>query len=228
MKSLATFQSWLNEHGAAIAVDGKAGPKTRAAILSVFANRRAPAATEHEVRGFAWRLGGSYQQLRAVARVESAGSGFDDAGRPKALFERHYAWKRLRVKIPLLSDPVPGGYTIDADRDGINDSWEKIADLAMRNPGVAFESASFGKFQIMGAWAERLGYAGAVHFAWALTRSEAEHYEALCRYIERFGLKAAFQALSTDPETCRAFAAGYNGPAYARGRYHEKLAEAMR
>lgn len=226
--TLADFQKWLNDHGANIEVDGKRGPATRAAILDVFVNKKAPGVTPTDIALIAARLGGTARQVGAVAKVESAGGGWDDAGRLKCLYERHYFWKRLRIKIPLLSDPTPGGYTIDADRDGINDSWEKVADAAMRNPVAAFESASFGKFQIMGAWAAKLAYANAIEFVWALTRSEAAHYEALARYIEVNGLKPAFQALSTNPETCRKFAAGYNGSRYAKGNYHGKLAAAMR
>lgn len=224
--NLKQFQLWLNSRGANIVADGKAGPATRAAILGAFANRRANAVTPADIVLFAERLGGTVKQVNAVAKVESAGGGFLDSGHPKALYERHYFWKRLRIRIPYLSDPAPGGYTIDADRDGINDSWEKIADAAMRHPIAAFESASFGKFQIMGAWAEKLGYSNAIEFAYALSRDEAAHYDALCRYIERFGLVGAFRALSTNPADCLAFARGYNGP--AQKGYDRRLAEAMR
>ncbi len=227
--NLARFQAWLNAHGANIGVDGKPGPRTRQAILDVFSNLKAEPITGAQESIFAARLGGTVKQLRAVAKVESSGGGWNDDGQPKALYERHYAWRRLRLNIPLLSNPAPGGYTIDADRDGINDSWEKVADMALRNPIVAFESASFGKFQIMGAWGPKLGYANAIEFAYSMVGSERGHYEALVRYIEVFGLKAAFQALSTDPVSCRAFAKGYNGPAYwkANPPYNVRLARAM-
>lgn len=232
--NLRDFQLWLNAHGASLVVDGRAGPATRAAILNTFINRNAPAATSADIAQVAARLGGSARQLAAVAKVESAGGGWDDAGRLKCLFERHYAWRRLRVVIPLLSNPTPGGYTIDADRDGINDSWEKVADLAMRSPIAAFESASWGKFQIMGAHASAdpkrkalAVYPGnAIEFVWWLARSERNHYEALALFIEVNGLTKAFRALSTDPSDCLAFARGYNGK--GQKGYDRKLAEAMK
>lgn len=228
--NLAQFQAWLNARGARIDVDGKGGPRTRQAVLDVFSNTNAPAITPQDEIHFAARLGGTVRQLRAVSKVESSGGGYNDDGQPKALYERHYAWRRLRLNIPFLSNPAPGGYTIDADRDGINDSWEKVADMALRNPIVAFESASFGKFQIMGAWGIKLGYANAIEFAYSMVKGERGHYEALVRYIEIFGLKQAFQSLSTDPNACKAFALGYNGPAYwkASPPYNERLAAAMR
>ncbi len=226
--TLKDLQLWLNARGARLTVDGKSGPKTRAAILDLFVNRTAPAITEAEIATIAKRLGGTVKQVAAVAAVESAGGGWDNAGRLKCLWERHYLWRRIKLAVPGLSNPTPGGYTVDADADGINDSWERLADAAMRWPGLAFECASFGKFQIMGAWGADLGYGSALEFVWALTRSERAHYEALARYIEVNGLGGAFRALSTDPETCRAFAKGYNGSGYAAGGYHTKLARAMR
>lgn len=227
--TLAEFQAWLNARGANLVVDGKRGPATRNAILTAFSNRNAAKASDSDIARAAIAIGCSVKQVRAVSKVESAGGGFNDQGQPKALFERHYAWRRLRVLIPFLSNPTPGGYTLDADRDGINDSWEKVADLAMmKNPLVAFESASFGKFQIMGAYAKSLGYGNAVEFVWQLVQSEAAHYDALAAFIRVNALDHAMRALSANPETCRAFAKGYNGKGYAKHGYHRKLAEAMR
>lgn len=225
---LAEFQAWLNVHGANLVMDGKGGPETRKAILATFANLKADPVKPQDINMIAARLGGSPKQVAAVAKVESGGGAFFASGHPKALYERHYFFKRWQIKIPFLSDPAPGGYTMDADGDGINDSWEKIADAAMRSPIPAFESASFGKFQIMGAWAQKMGYANAIEFAYALSRSETAHYDALARYIERFGLVAAFRAISSKPDDCRAFAKGYNGAGYAKFDYHIKIAEAMR
>lgn len=224
--NLRDLQQWLNAHGASLVVDGLPGPSTRSAILNVFINRDAPAATPADIAQVAARLGGTPRQVAAVAKVESAGGGWDDAGRLKCLYERHYFWKRLRIIIPFLSNPSPGGYTVDADRDGINDSWEKVADAAMRSPIAAFESASWGKFQIMGAHAKSLGYANAIEFVWALSRSERAHYDALARFIEVNGLLGPFRRLSTLWATNTAFARGYNGKGQ-RG-YDVKLADAMK
>lgn len=226
--TLRDLQAWLNWHGANLVVDGRGGPATRSAILNVFVNPKAPAVTPLDIAQVAARLGGTPRQVAAVAKVESAGGGWDNAGRLKCLYERHYFWRRLRVLIPVLSNPTPGGYTVDADSDGINDSWEKVADAAMRSPIAAFESASWGKFQIMGAHAKSLGYANAIEFVWALSRSEAAHYDALAKFIEVNGLRQAFRQLSTVPDHCRSFAKGYNGSGYEKGGYHRKLAEAMR
>lgn len=225
---VAALQTWLNTKGAGLTVDGNGGPATREAFYNAFGNKNAPAVTDTELSAFAGRIGGDLKRLRAVAQVESSGGGFLDSGHPKILWERHHFWKRLQLNLPLISNPKPGGYTLDADGDGRNDSWEKLCEAAMYAPGWAIESCSWGKFQIMGWWWKDLGYPSAIDFAWSMRESEAGHYEGLVRYIQHNRLAGAFKALSTDPETCRAFASGYNGSGYRRFSYHEKLAKAMR
>lgn len=227
---IAALQTYLNARGLKpqLRVDGVGGPATRQGIFDVFRNRSAPGVTDEDIAMFARRLGCSAAQVRTVAKVESGGAGWDDSGLLKALYERHYGWKRFRILNNLLSNPSPGGYTIDADRDGTNDSWEKVADAALtfREPSKAFECASWGKFQIMGAWWEKLGYRSAVDFVWGMTRSEVAHYEALARYCETFGLLQAIRSINGNPMSCLAFARGYNGKGQ-RG-YDARLAAAYR
>ena len=226
---IEALQTWINAKGykPQLAVTGEADPATHDAFYNIFGNRAAPAVTDQEIAGFAARLGGSVKQMRAVSAVESGGGGFLVTGHPKILWERHHFWKRLQLNLPLISNPKPGGYTLDADRNGINDSWEKLCTAAMYAPAWAIESCSWGKFQVMGFWWQKLGYASPIDFAWSMRESEAGHYEALVRYIQFNNLAGAFRALSTDPETCRAFAAGYNGGGYRKFDYHRKLARAM-
>ncbi len=209
---IANLQSWLNAHGASLVIDGKWGPNTRGAVIETFRNRQAPAATAADIRQIALDLGCTERQIMAVASVESAGGGWDDAGLLKCLWERHYAFRRIRVAIPFLSNPSPGGYTIDADRDGINDSWEKLADLTGRvGFNIAAECASFGKFQIMGAHWKALGYRSVADFVWRLSRGEAEHYRAFAKFIEVNGLVPALRAVDGNPANCLPLAVGYNG-----------------
>jgi hypothetical protein len=221
------LQTWLNQHGASLTVDGKWGPNTRAAVIETFRNRSAPAATETEIETIANRLRSPARNLRAVAAVESAGGGWDNAGLLKCLWERHYLWKRVRIAVPFLSNPAAGGYTVDADHDGVNDSWEKLADATGRfGFDVAAECASFGKFQIMGAHWKALGYASVLDFVWHLSLSEAEHYEAFARFIEANGLAGALRQIDGNPANCLAFARGYNGK--GQQGYDGRIAKAWR
>lgn len=218
---VAGLQLWLNAHGQDLTVDGQSGPRTRAAIINAFTNRQAPAASEDDIAAFAAELGCSLKQLRAVAKVESAGGGFTTAGMPKILFERHYFWRLTqgRFLVSPWNDAKGGGYG--------DDSWVKLTMAAGQDPEAAFSSASWGKFQIMGAHWSALGYPSPIAMAYAMTRSEAAHYDALVRFIRANHLEAKLKALSTRPADCESFAAAYNGPGFRKFKYHIKLAGAM-
>lgn len=202
--------------------DGRWGPASRAALLDKFTNQAAPAISDGQKQAFADRLGVSLRQLAAVAEVESSGGGFDKLGRPKILFERHFFHRLTSGKWSPMSFSLAqaGGYN--------EDSWEKLLAACGRDPDAAFSSASWGRFQVMGAHWSALGYSSPYALAASTVTGEAAHFDLLCRFIERNNMAGAMRAISADPEACRAFARGYNGPKYADGRYHEKLAKAMR
>ena len=132
------------------------------------------------------------------------------------------------MKIPLISDPSPGGYTLDANRNGVNDSWEKLMTACERDPVAAFESCSWGKFQIMGAHWKALGYESPFDFAWQMRVSELGHYRAFAAFIRVNGLAGLLRKVSTNPADNVPLVKRYNGPGYAKNNYHVKLAEAMR
>jgi hypothetical protein len=228
-KQTLELQIWLNSKGANVTEDGKPGPATRTATIETFRNRQAAAITRPLFNLIAQRLGATSRQLAAFTRTESGGSGWDDKGLLKCLYERHYLFKRVRFAVPFLSDPKPGGYTIDADRDGINDSWEKLADATMRfGARFAFECASFGEFQVMGAHWKKLGYPSVLEMVWGLSRDQFAHYELFARYIEFNRLQRALATVNGNPENARAIAAGYNGPGYWKKGYHETIARNWR
>lgn len=216
------LQQWLGAHGQPVAVDGKPGPITRAAIIAAFTNTCADAVTDANIAAIATRLGCTIKQLRAVATVESGGGAFDNKGRPKILFE-HHLFHRLtdgKFSVCSFSNPKGGGYS--------EDSWQKLTEAACKDASAAFASASWGKFQVLGAHWKALGYPSSIDMAFSTVTSEAAHYDMLARFIEHNGLKPALSKLSTNPEDNRAFARSYNGPAYTNFSYHEKLARAMR
>lgn len=215
------LQQWLNGHGQSIAADGKIGPGSSAAIVAAFTNTHAPAITEDQVTCFAKRLACAVKQLKAVTAVESARSGYDNSGRPKILFERHIFWRLTagRFGTTVFSDPNYGGYSVD--------SWTKLTRACAVDPDAAFASASWGKFQVLGTYWHDFGYDAPIDLAYSTVTGEAGHYELFCRYIEHFELADELRALSNNPDDCRAFAKGFNGPAYERNNYHVKLAQAM-
>jgi hypothetical protein len=216
------LQQWLNEHGQQVAVDGIAGTMTRGAIVRAFTNDCAAAVTPEDIATLASRLGCSEKQIRAVAKVESAGSGFDIHGRPKILFERHIFYRLTNGKFPATSfnQSKGGGYD--------QDSWDKLTRAAAYDVDAAFASASWGKFQVLGSHWKALGYASPLEMAYSAVTGEAAHFEMLARYVEHFELEQAIRQLSTDPDDNEMFARLYNGPAFRRFAYHLKLAAAMK
>jgi hypothetical protein len=195
----------------------------------------APAATGDDIAAVAASLGCEPRQLAAVSKVESAGGGFQPDGRPKILFERHWVHRRIGKVLAwaglggqFLAHPDPGGYTLDANKNGKNDSWEKLEAVCSVDPVAAFESCSWGKFQIMGGHWKALGYPDVFVFAWSMTTGEVAHYRALAAFIRANRLDVALRRLSGDPADCIAFAQGYNGKGFRKNAYHEKLAAAMR
>lgn len=229
------LQRFLVGKGAVLTVDGVVGPRTQRAIFELFANRGAAAVTAGEIRMVAQEIGVPVENLRAVAAVESGGNPFLPSGHTKILFERHWLFRRIgralsasSVHGHLLAASTPGGYTLDADRDGINDSWEKLVEACAVDPVAAFESCSWGKFQIMGGHWKALGYASVFDFAWSIRESELGHYRALAAFIRANRLEGALRRIGPDPAQNEAFARGYNGAGFRKTEYHLKLARAMR
>jgi hypothetical protein len=224
---ILNLQRWLRAHGSDVTVDGAWGPITRKAVIETFRNRQATAITEDEIRALANRHQFDERAMKAVAKVESAGGGWDNTGLLKCLYERHYLFRRIGKAFGVLSSPTGGGYTIDANKDGVNDSWEKLADATgLFSFNTAFECASFGKFQIMGAHWKALGYPSVAEFVWGMSRSEAAHYEAFARFVVVNGLTDALNACDGDPANCLAFARGYNGK--GQKGYDQRIAAAWK
>lgn len=203
--------------------DGIWGPKSRDAMLAAFTNRRASRITEAELRIFARRMNCTVKQIRAVAAVESAGGGYDRKGRPKILFERHKFWKYTGGKWPLASfnNPVGGGYN--------EDSWEKLLGaIVTGDVDAAFMACSWGRFQVLGEWWDDFGFSSPFAMAFSTVPAESAHFRLLSDYVIHNHLTDELAAISANPETCRAFARGYNGPDYAQSGYHTRLSRAMK
>ncbi|MDE1010734.1 MAG: N-acetylmuramidase family protein [Paraburkholderia fungorum] len=204
--------------------DGIAGPKTLAALAT---GRRDP---KHlsiaDLVAAADKLGVPLASVRAVNEVESTGSGFLLDGRPKILFERHIFWKRLQArgidpaliaaKYPNICSQTRGGYM------GSAAEYTRLATAELIDPVAAYESASWGAFQVMGYHWQGLGYSCVDEFVARMENSEADQLDAFVRYVAaEAGLLAALKA-----RKWAAFAKGYNGPDYASNLYDAKLAQA--
>lgn len=232
--NIKELQQWLNDHGATpkLTVDGLAGTLTRAALIQVFVNKDAKAITEAELKAISDTLGDtSGKRIKAVAKVEGGNSGWFTSGLPKILYERHYFYRFTKGLFKIdswFNSPESGNYTEDINKNGINDSWEKLATAACKDPDSAFKSISIGKFQVMGKYYSQCGYKHPIDMLWAARNSELAHYQMLVNYILKVAnLKEAFLRISTNPKDCIDFAKGYNGSGYKKYKYDSQIAAAM-
>jgi hypothetical protein len=206
-----------------LVVDGIAGPKTMIALPGAAMPRHLG---DDDLVKAADALGVSVAAVRAVNEVESRGQGFLTDGRPVILFERHKFYNALKTrgidadalaaKYPNIVSSTAGGYM-----GGVAE-YTRLETAVRINPDAAYESASWGAFQIMGFHWKRLTYSSVSDFVARMETSEADHLDAFVRFVAAdTGLLAALKG-----KKWAAFAKGYNGPDFARNLYDAKLAQA--
>lgn len=166
--------------------------------------------------------------ILAVDEVESGGSGFLRDGKLKILFEPHIFWKQLKKK---GIDPAPLAKKWPGLLNPIWDkklykiggtSWQKMAIAKTINEHAALNSASYGRYQIMGFNAEAAGYADVKTMVELYESGEAEQLQSFCHYIKNVQLDDELRALAW-----ASFARGYNGASYWKNQYDTKLKTAF-
>ena len=209
-------------------ISGKFDAATRAATLAALTDGPDYELTDYDVAQAAKRLGATTRQIWAVYRTESTGNAFID-GRPAILFEPHRFSKATKhvydASHPKISSRVWNKKLYPGSQLG---RWNQLLDAVGLNVDAGFASASYGGFQILGENYAVCDAADPWSFAWRQSRTEGDQLDAFCLFVEKNGLKNALRMISNDPETCRPFAKGYNGTAYAVNNYHVKIAESHR
>lgn len=186
--------------------------------------------TETDYQNAANRLGVPLASVKAVATVESAGSGFLADGRVKIQYEPHVMYKRLQIKFgneradrELVKHPdlvaLKAGSYNSADRE--DKDMEKASEQIDRQ--CALESASWGAFQIMGYHWALIGFESLQAFVNAQYKA-AGQLDSFVRFI--LADKRLIRALKS--KDWGTFAAIYNGPAYKKYQYDIKMADAYK
>ncbi|MDF2232607.1 N-acetylmuramidase domain-containing protein [Albimonas sp. CAU 1670] len=186
-----------------------------------FAGEAEPITDDRPYIEAAEALGCELAAVKAVAEVESRGAAFLPDGRPPILFERHIFSRTTRnvhdAKHSGVSNPSPGGYS------GGTAEYDRLAEAIALDRAAALESASWGKFQIMGFNASTCGFRTVEDFVEAMCASEEAQLDAFVAFVKRNGLDRALRA-----RDWAGFARGYNGPSFKKNRYDEKMAAAYR
>lgn len=159
--------------------------------------------------------------VKAVVEVESGGrTGFLDDKRPKILFESRWFHKltdgRFDASHPHLSTPK----WVRNYKGGAGE-YERLTEAIALEREAALKSASWGMFQILGVNHGLAGFDTVEEFVEQQCVSEGEHVRAFVNFV--IGSKLDDELRD---RRWADFAKGYNGPAYRKNRYDEKLAEA--
>lgn len=168
------------------------------------------------------KIGCSVAAIRAVAEVESAGSGFDYLGRPKTLFEGHIFYKltkgRFAVSHPSLCYPKWTKQFYGKTRDAEFARLQLAMNLDRKS---ALMSASWGTFQIMGNNFATCGFSSIEEFVEAQHTDANTHLACFTEFVMDRGLADELIDLRwTD------FARIYNGASFKLNNYDVKIAKA--
>ena len=168
------------------------------------------------------RLGVEENVIRAVAKVESGGKGFNKDGSIKIRFEGHHFRKQL-IKQGLDADDLADDgyddviYTYD-DRGGKKHGYSAYNRAKGLNSKAAKMATSYGAYQIMGFNYKAAGYGSVDDFV-ASQATTAGQVEAFINFVA--ANNQMLQALKDKDFT--KFAKLYNGPSYSDNDYDTKM-----
>lgn len=171
--------------------------------------------------------------LSAIIDVESGGKVFATVAgeqRPLVLFEPHLFYRRLSGR--ARDEAVSLGLASARRNKKLYPKtqaarWRQIQEaegLLKRHglpAGSGKESASYGVGQVLGKHWKALGYLTLDHFMRTMLSGAAGQIEVMLKYIIHNDLLDELQEGRWE-----AFARGYNGPGYAKTKYHTRMAAA--
>jgi hypothetical protein len=206
-----------------LVIDGIAGDKTMAALLKRDTQHFL---SQRDLHSAADLLNVDLASIFAIKDVESRGNGYLPDGRVVILYERHIMRKRLKAngfnaaaitqlqgRYPNLVNNTTGGYR------GMSAEHYRLSLACDIDITSAYESCSWGLFQIMGYHWKTVGYNSPDDFIRAMRENEGNQLHAFCQFIKADRkLHTALQA-----QDWAAFARIYNGPNYKKNQYDKRL-----
>ncbi|MEX3073478.1 N-acetylmuramidase domain-containing protein [Vibrio alginolyticus] len=179
--------------------------------------------TESDYINVAQKLGCEAAAIKAVSEVESHGDAYFSNGKPKILFEAHI-FSRLTSRAYDMSHPSISSRSWNRSLyiGGVSE-YSRLNKAIQLNPNAAIQSASWGRFQIMGFNFKLAGYSTAESFVEGMFKSEKAQLYAFVAFIEKSGLVKHIR-----DKNWASFARGYNGSQYQKNQYDLKLEKAYR
>lgn len=173
--------------------------------------------TTAQIANVACEFGLEYAKVKAVIDVESGGIGFaSDTG--KIILQFEPSW--YRRKAPY----TPSGKWSQNGVERQSQEWIAFNDAFSKNANAAMESTSIGLMQVMGFHYKLLGFK-TVGEMWDYAKVSEENQLRLgMRFIK--SNEKMFNALKTGD--WRTFSYYYNGSAYEKFNYHNRLESAYK
>ncbi len=170
-------------------------------------------------------LGCDVAAVRAVAEVESRGSGFDAQGRPTILYERHVFSRNTAPKGKFDAQAPDISFSRPYEKGTFGNGeqqYVKIGRAYALDPVAALKAPSWGMFQILGENHKACGHADVKSFVLSMFTSPAAQLRAFVAFVRANpGMHGALVA-----HDWAKFARAYNGPGYALYEYDKKMAAA--
>ena len=186
---------------------------------------------EEDYKNAALKLRCEIEVIKAVDEVESNGSGFNEDGSPKILFEAHRFYRELQ-KIGIDPEQYKKGnediiqrYWSDARKYYLGKEAEytrliKATELLPDKKALApaLKSASWGRFQILGSNHKYCGYTDVILYVMAMDLSEKKHLDAFVNFVISKGIDKHMRNKDWNN-----IARLYNGSAYKTHNYHIRM-----
>jgi hypothetical protein len=184
-----------------------------------------PPLKDQDYEAAARDLGCTPEAIKAVAMVESRGAPFLRSGKVKILYEPHLFGKNTRhvydILFPQLSRLRQIHRSEGESYGGNEEQYVKLERAMLLHRGAALESASWGRFQIVGSHWNQVGASSVEDFVQTMARSEKEQLRQFVAFVRSNHLVPALKSANWP-----AFARGYNGVGYHRDKYDVKIAAA--
>jgi peptidoglycan hydrolase-like protein with peptidoglycan-binding domain len=156
--------------------------------------------------------------IKAAAEVESSGDGYLPSGRPKILFEAHVFSRETQGTYDRTHPDISSPTWNRALYKGGEKEYERLEKAMALDVQAALESASWGRFQIMGFNHQKAGFTSVETFVNAMCESESWHLDAFVTFLQATGLAEPLRE-----KRWADFARGYNGAGFAANQYDVKL-----
>ncbi|CAM3658987.1 N-acetylmuramidase family protein [Rheinheimera salexigens] len=179
--------------------------------------------TAQDYNDIAQTLGCEVAAIKAVAQVECSGEAYFSNGRPKILFEAHIFSRLTQHRYDISQPTISSRSWNPALYTGGNAEYYRLEQALALDPLAALQSASWGRFQIMGFNYQACGYRTVQAFVQDMFCSETKQLEAFVGFIKYNSLDIYLQ----NKDWSR-FARGYNGPGYAENKYDIKIRAAYK